>query len=64
MAALYILIYGRVTCSLVRLDSHIVQLIVNHPLHYKDPVTGVHTNGIEGTWNGIKLAIVPRGRTA
>jgi transposase-like protein len=37
---------------------------VNHSLYYKDPITNVHTNGIEGTWNGIKLTIAPRGRIA
>ena len=28
---------------------------VNHTHNYVDPDTGVHTNTIEGTWNGIKL---------
>jgi transposase-like protein len=37
---------------------------VNHSLYYKDPVTDVHTNCIEGTWNGIKLTIARRGRNA
>jgi hypothetical protein len=23
-------------------------------MHFKDPVTGVHTNTIEGRWNGLK----------
>lgn len=36
---------------------------VNHSIHFKDPETGVHTNTIEGTWNGIKLKIAPRNRT-
>ena len=35
---------------------------VNHTLHFKDPETGVHTNTIEGTWNGIKLRVPPRNR--
>lgn len=35
---------------------------VNHSLHFKDPITGVHTNTIEGTWNGLKMQIKPRNR--
>jgi hypothetical protein len=31
--------------------------VVNHSLHYKDPATGIHTNMVEGTWNGLKLKI-------
>jgi hypothetical protein len=30
---------------------------VNHTDHFVDPVTGVHTNTIEGTWNGMKMHI-------
>jgi len=36
---------------------------VNHSENFKDPITGVHTNTIEGTWNGIKMKIAPRNRT-
>lgn len=27
---------------------------VNHSLHFKDPITGIHTNTIEGNWSAIK----------
>lgn len=37
--------------------------MVNHSLHFKDPITQTHTNTIEGTWNGLKLQIPPRNRT-
>lgn len=35
---------------------------VNHKKHFKDPNTGVHTNTIEGAWNGLKQSIIPRNR--
>jgi transposase-like protein len=35
---------------------------VNHSKNFKDPVTGVHTNTIEGTWNALKQSIIPRNR--
>ena len=37
---------------------------VNHSKHFKDPGSGMHTNTIEGNWNGIKMTISPRNRTA
>lgn len=36
---------------------------VNHTLHFKDPVTNVHTNTVEGKNNGLKLGIPVRNRT-
>jgi transposase-like protein len=35
---------------------------VNYKKHFKDPITGIHTNTIEGTWNGLKQSIIPRNR--
>lgn len=36
---------------------------VNHSRHFKDPISGVHTNTIEGSWAGIKMHVPPRGRS-
>jgi transposase-like protein len=36
--------------------------MVNHKLHFRDPVTGVHTNTIEGNWSGLKEKIPKRYR--
>jgi transposase-like protein len=35
---------------------------VNHSIHFRDPQTGVHTNSIEGTWNGLKIKVPVRSR--
>ena len=38
------------------LDKHFEHKTVNHNLWFKDPKTGVHTNGIESVWNSaLKL---------
>ena len=30
---------------------------VNHSLHFKDPVTGIHTQFIESYWNRVKIKL-------
>lgn len=37
-------------------------LTVNHSENFKDPITGTHTNTIEGSWNALKMQIKPRNR--
>jgi transposase-like protein len=43
-------------------DGSFQHLTVNHSPNFKDPVSGVHTNTIEDTWNGIKQMTRPRNR--
>jgi len=43
-------------------DGTFQHFTVDHWKNFKDPVTGVNTNAIEGTWNGVKPRIKPRNR--
>lgn len=43
-------------------ESFQSHMTVNHSKHFKDPETQVHTNTIEGTWNGVKIGTPARGR--
>jgi transposase-like protein len=43
-------------------DFGVTHETVNHSLHFKDPMTGIHTNTIEGTWSGLKHHIPIRNR--
>ena len=31
---------------------------VNHKENFKDPITFVHTNKIEGNWNALKMLVL------
>ena len=45
------------------LEAGMLHSTVNHSLHFKDPITGVCTNSIEGTWAAMKGVIPKRKRT-
>ena len=46
----------------IQRELDMVHMTVNHSLYFRDPETGVHTNTIEGTWNGLKLRMPARNR--
>jgi transposase-like protein len=43
-------------------DLGVMHETVDHSLHSKDPIAGIHTNTIEGTWSGLKHRIPVRNR--
>ncbi|KAG1399835.1 hypothetical protein G6F59_013267 [Rhizopus arrhizus] len=47
--------------NMVNLGMNLVHRTVNHSVTFRDG--DVHTNTIEGTWNGIKINVTPALRT-
>lgn len=49
--------------SRIHEELGLLHFTVNHTENFVDPITGTHTNTIEGTWCGLKVVISPRNRT-
>jgi IS1 family transposase len=45
-------------------DFNVTHETVNHGENFVDPISGLHTNTIEGTWAGLKLKIRPCNRSS
>ena len=45
------------------LKKYFIHLKINHSLYCVDPLTGVHTNTIEGNWSPLKKYISHKWRT-
>ena len=43
--------------GITKIGKSFKHLSVNHSLNFKDPITGVHTNGIESIWRVAKMKI-------
>uniref|UniRef100_A0A915HIG2 ISXO2-like transposase domain-containing protein n=1 Tax=Romanomermis culicivorax TaxID=13658 RepID=A0A915HIG2_ROMCU len=43
-------------------DEGYEHMSVNHSLNFKDPESGVHTNGIESSWCAAKSSMSSAGR--
>jgi transposase-like protein len=64
----YVISESTIYSDCFRAYSHIkdhfdVHKQVNHSLSFVDSISNVHTNTIEGNWNGVKISIPARKRT-